>query len=177
MKDEIKDSIIRQAITGDNKAFEQVYHHYAPFVWKVVFRTASGDTDAATHIVQDTFIKVHSGLRKYRFNSQFSTWLYRIAFTTAMTFLSRRRHWWNRFSATDADTLGTQANDGEHTDLIHHILAQLTPEERFLLVAREVNDVPFEELAEITGKSSGSLRVQVLRIKESLRGKYHHEYQ
>jgi DNA-directed RNA polymerase specialized sigma24 family protein len=52
---------------------------------------------------------------------------------------------------------------------VENILNKLSPEERFLLVSREVEEVPFEELSIITKKSSSSLRTKLSRIKERLR--------
>jgi RNA polymerase sigma-70 factor (ECF subfamily) len=57
-------------------------------------------------------------------------------------------------------------------DLVEKILASLSTEERFLLVSREIDGIPFDELAEITGKTSGALRVEISRLKQKIKERF-----
>jgi RNA polymerase sigma-70 factor (ECF subfamily) len=68
-------------------------------------------------------------------------------------------------------------NESHSEDMIQQLLAPLSPFERYIITAREVEDIPFEELAEITGKRSGSLRTAVHRIKEKIRKEASHDIQ
>jgi RNA polymerase sigma-70 factor (ECF subfamily) len=170
---EIDELTIRQAAKKDKRAFGRIYDYYSSFLWKVIYRTVNGDSDAAREIVQETFIRVYSSVGSFAFNSAFSTWLYRIAFNAANTFLSKRNR--KRYVISeDMDIFIDKKpkKDYEKEELVNMLLKLISPEDRFLLVSREVEGVPFEELATITGKSSESLRTTVSRLKERLRLAY-----
>ncbi len=173
---ELNDFTIKQASRGDASAFRKLYDHYAPYVWRVAYKTANGDEDAAKQIVQDTFIRVHKALKKFSFSSAFSTWLYRIAFNVAQSFFAanhRRREKMTEYAEQVARTPRTSGAGAKET--AHRLLALLSPRDRFLIIAREVDRRPFDELATITGQSAGALRVHLHRLRESLRKEFDNE--
>ena len=165
---EIDEITIRLAAKRDANAFRRIYDYYSGFVWKVIFRTANGDKEAAREIVQETFIRVYTSLKSFAFKSALSTWIYRIAFNAANTYMAKVKH---RISGVDVETVShsTTANAYENEEMVKIVLSVLSPEERFLLTSREAEGIPFEELAAIMGRSSESLRTQVSRMKEKLR--------
>ncbi len=170
---EIDELTIRRAAKKDAQAFKRVYDHYAGFVWKVIFRTVNGDAESAKEIVQETFVRVYSSLKSFSYNSALSTWLYRVAFNVANTYLKKNKKS-NRVLGVDIETvIDTKTkSDFESEELVELLLKMLSAEERFLLTSREVEGIPFEDLAEITGKSSESLRTQVSRVKDKLRASF-----
>lgn len=173
---ELDDITLKSAAKGKQTAFKQLYDHYSPVVWKVVFRTVNGDTDAAEHITQDVFIRVHKMIKKFRFNAAFSTWLYRITYNESMAYLKSRHKYSRRLVEYDDTQKARDTKDTlEDKDTVEKVLKNVSPDERFLLVAREVNDVPFEELAAITGKSAGALRTMLHRVKENIRKGFDYE--
>jgi RNA polymerase sigma-70 factor, ECF subfamily len=162
---------IAQAAKGDKKAFRRLYDHYAPFIWRIVFRSAGNDHDAAEEIVQETFIRIHRSLKSFNASSSLGTWIYRIAFNASQSFLSKRarlRAPMVPFIDDRPDPHGL-AEAYETRDLVNTVLNGLTAEDRFLLVAREVDGLTFEEIAEICGKTSESLRTRMSRMKEKIR--------
>jgi RNA polymerase sigma-70 factor, ECF subfamily len=172
---EIDEVTIRLAAKKDANAFKRLYDYYAGFVWKVIFRTVNGDREAAREVVQETFIKVYSSLRSFSFKSALSTWIYRIAFNTANTYAMKHRR---TASAVDVETLarGGGANTYENEEMVRIILHALSPEERFLLTSREVEGITFDELAEVLGRRAESLRTQMSRMKEKLRGMFEQRF-
>jgi RNA polymerase sigma-70 factor (ECF subfamily) len=170
---ELDEITIRRAARKDQQAFKKVYDYYSLFVWKVIFRTVNGDPEAAKEVVQETFIRVYTSLGSFGFNSALSTWIYRIAFNTANTYLSKKRKK-SVIDGLDVDLLvdGKTKENFENKEIVRVLLRALSPEERFLITSREVEGIPFEELAEITGRSSESLRTQISRLKERLRSMY-----
>lgn len=166
---------LKRASKGDHRAFKRLYDHYAPFIWKVLFPLANGDTTIAGELTQTTFVKVYRSAGGFRGGAAFSTWIYRIAYTTALQYLKRRHQ--TTLPAVDPDLLdGTeQADSYDNRELVSRILVTLTPEDRFLLVAREVDALSFDELSTITGKNAGALRTRLHRIKEGIRSSFHQE--
>ena len=173
---ELDDITLKSAAKGKQAAFKQLYDHYSPFVWKVIFRTVNGDTNAAEHIMQDVFIRVHKMMKNFRFNAAFSTWLYRITYNESMAYLKSRHKYSKRLVPYDDTHKTGDIKDAlEEKNTLENVLRKVSPDERFLLVAREVNEIPFEELAAITGKSAGALRTMLHRIKENLRKGFDYE--
>jgi RNA polymerase sigma-70 factor, ECF subfamily len=167
---EIDEITIKSAAKGNSDAFKRMYDHYALYVWAVIHKTAAGDESAAREILQDVFVRVHRSLRHYRSQSSFSTWLYRIAYNTSISHFSRTAGSRGRMVPLEkAEPTGDISDrlDARHT--VRRLLSQITPSERFLIVSREIDDVSFEELSEITGKNPGALRTSVSRIKSKLR--------
>jgi RNA polymerase sigma-70 factor (ECF subfamily) len=167
---EIDERIVRQAAKKDEHAFKKVYDYYAPFVWRVVYKTVNGDRNDAVEIVQESFIRVYKSLHAFSFNSGLSTWIYRIAFNSAKSFILKRQ---KRLLDTEFDDEKYWNNAGdpghETRDMVNFLLNKLSPSDRFILTGREIEGLTFEELSEITGKSSEALRTKVSRIKGLLR--------
>ncbi len=170
---ELNDISLKSAISGNMKEFQKLYNHYSSFVWKVLFRTVKGNEDDAKQIMQNVFIKVHRVMKSFKFNAAFSTWLYRITYNEAITYLNKQKRVREKTVGYD-DSINTneKMEQYEDKDMVANILNKITPQERFLLVAREVNNVPFEELAKVTGQTSGALRTQLHRIKETIKSKF-----
>ncbi len=167
---ELDEITIKSAAKGDKKSFKKVYENYSSFVWKIIFRTVNGDRDAAEKILQDVFIKVYKKLSSFKFSASFSTWLFRITYNETLLYLRKKKKQSERMILFD-DSMGKATKNDlyENKELVTMILNYLQPNERFLLVAREINNIPFEELAEITGQTSGALRTQLHRIKETIK--------
>ena len=170
---EIDDLTIRQAKKRDNEAFKRVYDYYAQFVWKIAFRTLHGDVQAASEVVQETFLRVYGNLAKFKGGSAFSTWVFRIAFNACMS-LQKKRMKYSELSAVENDV--AHARDEieriETKAQVEKILSSLSEEERFLLTGREIFGLSFEDLAAIVGKNEGALRTQLSRLKQAIRTKF-----
>ena len=167
---ELDEITIKSAAKGDKKSFKKVYDHYSSFVWKIIFRTVNGDRDAAERVLQDVFIKVYKKLSSFKFSASFSTWLFRITYNETLLYLRKKRKQIERVVPLN-DSFGKEEKNVhyENKELVTMILNYLQSNERFLLVAREINNIPFEELAEITGQTSGALRTQLHRIKDTIK--------
>jgi len=174
---ELDSKLIKQASRGDRRAFKALYDHYAPFVWKVIYRTVNGDNESATEVMQTTFIRIHGSIKKFSFDSGFSTWAYRIAYNAALSHLGRRRVESERAMEYQDTVPGKSRSDSyDDQESVRQILFSLSPDDRFLLTAREANGLSFEELSAVTGKTEGALRVSIHRIKERIRKEFGYEY-
>ncbi len=170
--EELPVSEIKRAIK-DDQAFRLLYNHYSPYIWRVIFRTVHGNSSLATEVLQSVFVTVSRSLKKFRFKSAFSTWLYQIAWRESISLLNKQKKWSDKTTPLNEDTI-IQSEESS-TDELSALLDTLQPEERFLLVSKEIDGFSFEELAQITGKKSGALRTAVSRIKQKLREVSHEE--
>ncbi|MDG5814071.1 sigma-70 family RNA polymerase sigma factor [Chitinispirillales bacterium ANBcel5] len=169
---EIEETTLAAAQRGSQKAFRKLYDYYAPLVWRLCYRASNGEKRIAEEIMQDVFIKVHRSLNSFRGNSAFSTWLFRVTYNATMEYHSKITRW-NRFNKPlEEDLVGEQRQDTlEAQQQIQLILEPLSSEERFLLTAREVEGLTYDELAVIIGESEGALRTKVSRLKTSIKNR------
>ena len=160
---------IRLAAKSNRHAFKKLYDLYAPFLWKVLFPMAGQNMETTRELLQDTFVRVNDTLKQFKGNSALSTWLYRIAYTTAMMHFRKNRRYREFGTITGSETSPDKTDTFDNRQIVQKILSRLSPDERFILVAREVDGISFEELATITGDSSGALRTRIHRLKETVR--------
>jgi len=160
---------IRFASISD-AGFKILYDNYAPYVWRVAFRTLNGDHNLSQQVVQHVFISVHRYLHQFKANSSFSTWLYKIIWRESIKFSKKKRLIQSREIPLKTYHVVDEIDD--KTDLVEEILSFLNAEERFLLVSREIDGFSFEDLEKVTGKKQGSLRTAVSRIKQKIRELY-----
>lgn len=160
----------QRAIRGDKKAFKALYDFYAPYIWRVLIKMST-DEQTARELLQDTFIRVHKSLKKFKSESALSTWIYRIAFNAGMLHFKKQKNL-KRYDSYQDTMPGKQNNSYETREIIEKIMSEMTEQERFLLTAKEIDGISFEELAEITGMTSGALRTRLHRLKEKIRNRF-----
>src|SRR6195952_1573461 len=82
--------LIEQTLAGDQSAYADLVKRHQRFVFTLAMRFAKSREDAE-EVAQDCFIKAYRSLASFQGQSKFSTWLYSIVYTTAMTFLRKKR--------------------------------------------------------------------------------------
>ncbi len=169
--EDLDSETLKKAIKGDDKAFRALYDHYAPFVWRLVLRM-TGEQQLATELLQDTFIRVHGALKKFKGDSSFSTWIYRIAHNAVLMSYRKNRKAKFHDPFDDQITACSHADQYLNKQLVNRVLADLSIEDRFLLVTREIDGLSFEEIAQICGISAGTLRTRLHRLKETIRNRF-----
>ena len=83
--------LINEVLAGNSSAYAEIVDRHKRFVFTLAMRFAKNREDAE-EIAQDCFVKAYRSLHTFRHNSKFSTWLYSIVYTTAMTFI-RKKNW------------------------------------------------------------------------------------
>ncbi|TCK84833.1 RNA polymerase sigma factor [Albibacterium bauzanense] len=129
----------------------------------------TGDSDSANDLMQETFIKVWQNLDGFRNQSQISTWIYRIAINTCLSYLRVEKR-----KVTDEisdfileNTAEPISEKEEQVSLLYKCISQLEENER-IIITLVLDEVPYPEIAEISGISEGNLRVKIHRIKHRL---------
>ena len=166
---------------GDKRAFDLLVLKYQHKVHAIVGRFVR-DTDEVADVVQDAFIKAYRALPKFRGESQFYTWLYRIAVNTAKNYLVSRSR---RPPGSDVDIddaeyysgseylkdLGTPENQlfrDELESVIVKSIAELPEDLRTAVTLREYEGLSYEEIAEIMECPVGTVRSRIFRARESI---------
>lgn len=180
---------------GDSTAFDQLVTRYWDRIYAMVNQLLRNAQDAE-EVTQDAFIRAHRGLVNFRGDSAFSTWLYQIA-----TNLARNRYWywWRRkrdksisFDApfgpdndsTIADVISTEQETPEDATVTQEFVNRvaqcmelLNEKHREILILRNVQNLAYEEIAEILGISVGTVKSRIARARESLREKLGGEFE
>ena len=176
------DLLIRRAQRGDNDAVEQLLLEHQKNVYNLCYRMA-GNADDALDLSQETFLRAWRCLDQYQFASSFSTWLYRLCSNLCIDFLRRRkRQQAMPLTFEDADgeeqTLSVPdpaPSPEEQTELkltreaLAAAMAQLLPEHRAVLQLRVVNEMSYEQIADVLDIQIGTVKSRLSRARNQLK--------
>ena len=169
--------LIDQALQGDRNAFTRLVEMNQERLFASMLQV-TGSPDEAEEVVQEAFIRVFVKLDTFQRNSQFFTWLYRIAFNSALT---RRRRKRARVSldhcrdnnglevTDDADAVDEPMLRQERVSMVRQAMQSLTDEHRSILVLREMEEHSYEDIAEILEISIGTVRSRLSRARRQLK--------
>ena len=171
---------VEDARAGDGGAFEALVLRYQARI--VNYASAMvHDAGAAEDVAQETFVRAWRGLGRFRGESAFKTWLYRIATNVARTHLDRRGRQariGDRSLDDETEPLQTAdvpspAPDAETSlvrrEAIDRALAELPDELRVALVLRDVEGLDYKEIAGVTGAPIGTVESRIFRARRRLR--------
>jgi RNA polymerase sigma-70 factor (ECF subfamily) len=176
--------ILRGLRSGIEDAYEELIERYEQQIFGMVYRLLGNQSDASD-VVQEVFLKVFRGVATFREQSSLRTWIYRIAVNEA----NNHRRWFVRHCKLEVPLEETrpehpnsieytpdpgrspfeQAMDSETRTLIERALTQINPVFRTAVVLRDVQNLSYEEIAEILQVSLGTVKSRILRGREALR--------
>ena len=172
--------LVRAAQRGDDSAFEELLRTYEKRVYHLALRMC-GNVDDAYEVAQEAFLSAWKGMRFFRGDSSFSTWLYRLTSNAAIDFLRRQRRQGGSdgVSLDDEDTFlevadpapspHQQAERLELRDALARGLGALSPEHRQVLLLRELQGLTYEEIAAALELDLGTVKSRIARAREKLR--------
>lgn len=186
---EIDAELVRKAQKGDKTAFDLLVRKYQHRIAAVVSRLVR-DHGECQDVVQDSFIKAFRSLASFRGDSQFYTWMYRIAVNTAKNHLaSRKRRPGADVEIEDAEFIDggvyVQDNDTPEQELLREEVAQVVsralaalPDDiRQAITLREMEGLSYEEIAEVMGSPVGTVRSRIFRAREAIDARLRPLYQ
>jgi len=169
-------ALVAAAQAGDRGAFEELVRATHADAYTLAFRLC-GDEEDARDVVQEAYLRAYRGLRRFRGDAQFTTWLYRIVANCAATSLARRSR--SRTSAMDEDApIADEAPEADPVamaeatslrDRVAVALQALPPRLRAVVVLRDVYDLPHDAIAKELGISEAAAKVRLHRARRRLR--------
>lgn len=167
--------LLVEASKGDMGAFEEIYRATADYVYTIALKI-TGDRADAEEVAQDVFLKTHRELGKFRFESSFTTWLYRVTVNSAITALrksarrrSRQAVFDDGIAVEDARNATREAIEKEGNEaLARSLLEALNPDQRACIVLREMEGMRYAEIAEALGVSINTVRTRLRRARKAL---------
>lgn len=178
-----EEQLIRRAQQGDNSAFEQLLLAHQKKVYNLCLRMAANPDDALD-LSQEAFIKAWRTLGQYQFEASFSTWLFRLTSNVCIDFLRRKKRRQEtsltenyddrdegaELSLPDCAPLPEQQAITNETKIeLARAMGQLAPDHREILQLRVVEDLPYEQIADILGVRVGTVKSRLARARLSLR--------
>lgn len=169
--------------TGDEAAYEYLLAHFQQPVYSLVQRLID-DPNEASDVTQEVFLKIFRSVGQFRGDSSLKTWVYRIAVNEAYN----RRRWFGRHRRPEIglemqepgrshlDHLHDRSRtpydlvlNGERKSAIEKALAGLNPAFRSAVVLRDLEELSYEEIADVLDISLGTVKSRILRGREALR--------
>lgn len=166
--------IILRIVGGKTEEFAYFLDTYGQQVFTLIARMVGSEEDAQ-ELTQDTFLKAYQHLDSFNGGSSFSTWIYRIAYNTALSALRKKPSevlafddkMWASLSDTEIDD-SLDSEEEATIERLHHAIGQLSPEEQAIITLFYEEDKPISELAVILKQSENNIKVKLHRLRKKL---------
>lgn len=171
--------LIKQTLDGNQSAYTDLVKRHQRFVFTLALRFSKSREDAE-EIAQDSFVKAYRSLISFQQQSKFSTWLYSIVYTTAMTSLRKKRI--ETSSINDEDNiiqLASQiaAGDNNYAEsksrsfYLNQAIDQLLPDDATVLTLFYKGEQSIEEISQTLGIETNAVKVKLFRARQRLKDK------
>jgi RNA polymerase sigma-70 factor (ECF subfamily) len=182
-------SIVAELKAGSEEAFAWLLAQYSQPVYSLIYRVVDDPSDAAD-TTQEVFIKVFRGIRRFNADASLKTWIYRIALHEA----SNQRRWWFRHKGRESTIESGSDEHGEHRKLalkdmlvdetqspldcacteelrarVEWELKSVAEPYRTALILRDIEELSYEQIAEVMEVSLGTVKSRLVRGREALR--------
>ena len=166
---------INLIINGDTNAFAILVDRYKDLVYTLTLRMMK-NREEAEEVSQDTFIKAYKSINRFKGDSKFSTWIYRIAYNTSLDRLKKNRKHFNdvaidEFTEHQVKTIDnalSQLENEESNQAIQLCLAQLPSDDAFILTLYYFEDQSLDEISKVIGLTPNNVKVKLFRSRKKL---------
>ena len=171
--------LIAECLGGRRDAFGELVTRYQARLYNAALRLVQSPDDAAD-VVQDAFLSAYQALHTFKGDAEFFTWLYRIAFNTAIS-LKRKKRPAVSLEAHAGETgidpddpseyvkPGAALERSEDERQLNEAIARLSPEHREVLLLKDIEGLKYEDIAELLGVPIGTIRSRLHRARLELR--------
>lgn len=168
-------TIIARVLEGETAAFEELVNRYKDMAFSIARRVCNSAEDAE-EVAQDAFLKAYQALDKFKQESKFSTWLYRIVTNTAISSTRKKKvamasldeAMIENFSEDEIQENLNQYSNEEQSRYVKEAMQQLHPQDALLINMFYTDELSIEEVSEVTGLSQANVKVKLHRIRKKL---------
>lgn len=176
-------TLVDAAAAGNREAFDELVVRYRVRIYNLA-RILTGGSDDAEDLVQDTFVRAFRAIGRFRGESTFRTWLYRIAVNVIKSHLVRKGRQMKLVQAPSTPASFEEARESAveriaspedleatvvRRRMIDGALAALPEEMRTVITLRDVQGLEYHEIAEVTGVPLGTVESRIFRARQRLR--------
>ena len=174
-----EDALVQALRKGDTAAFELTFNAYKSLVYNLSYRILLNKEDALD-VSQEVFLTVFQKIGSFRGDCSLKSWLFRVTFNKSLN----KRKWWNRrgksrtepLTLLHAERIGN--GHGERPDvsclsheiehLVRNSMEKLPVVQRAAILLRDLEGCSYEEIAEITGTSIGTVKSRIARARAAI---------
>ncbi len=174
--------LVARARRRDRAAFDELIHRYQGKIYSLVYNM-TGNKEDTEDLVQDVFVKAYASLKYFLGQSSFYTWIYRIAINRSINFLKKRKRR-EAVSLNDVDEAVERdpayvelsarespfrdATLSELKERLNNALQTLSEKHRTVVVLHDIQGVPHDQIAKMTGCSEGTVRSRLFYARQRL---------
>ncbi len=166
---------IEAILNGDSREFAKIVDAYKNLVFTVALRMVK-NTEEAEEVAQDTFVKVYRSLEKFKGDSKFSTWIYRIAYNTCLDRIKKHKKETHHiaidemegFEIKHMDNALHHLIDKEKSKLVKKCVERLAPKDAALITFFYFEDKNLAELALVMDLTENNVKVALFRARKRL---------
>ena len=176
--------LVKRCQAGDTEAFDELVGRYRTRVFGMIYNMVHSEQDA-WDLAQDSFAKAWKSIGRFRGQSSFYTWIYRIVMNVTIDWLRKKQVKGGGAEFDDAIQLKEvdpaaktlpkpdalpyeRMQQGEIRTQIDHAIAQLSPEHRAVILMKEIEDMQYHEIAEALGCSIGTVMSRLFYARKKL---------
>ncbi|GJM28459.1 MAG: DNA-directed RNA polymerase sigma-70 factor [Cyclobacteriaceae bacterium] len=173
VKSELADTeLIDQVRSGSTRAYQTLVERHQDYVYTISYRIM-GNREDAEEVSQDVFVKAYNGLKNFQGHAKFTSWIYRIAMNTAISYRRKKK--------IPLETIEDykQFDQGEISNMVDYqrleqrkflqiALNSMLPDDVSVLTLFYFKELSLEEMSEITGIGVNTLKVKLFRARKRL---------
>jgi len=170
--------LVKASQQGDQDAFALLVQRHQRRVFNMVLRMLQ-DYDDASEITQEAFLAAWQGLSSFRGEARFATWLYRIAYNCALKQLERRKRERSLQAAMEAEQILEEVNKQKQAEdilelrarqaMVREQMEKLPAKYRSVLILRHLQEMTYEEMADILTMPIGTIKTHLFRARRLLK--------
>jgi RNA polymerase sigma factor (sigma-70 family) len=179
----IDEELVGRVQAGEAAAFDQLIDRYKGRLYGVIYNMLGNHEDAAD-LSQEVFLKAFKSIHKFRSDSNFYTWLYRIGINTGLNFIKRRKEAplslnpWNPDAEEDPalkelvsqESVRGAVDMDELREKLNESLQKLSEEHRAVVVLHDIEGMRHQEIAKVLGCSEATARSRLFYAHQQLQG-------
>lgn len=166
---------INKIIEGDSNVFAVLVDQYKDLVFSLALKMLK-NREEAEEVAQDTFVKLFKSLNKFKGDSKFSTWIYKVTYNTSLDRIKRNKREYDTipiddFSENQIKTIETVLDSIDESDrnkMIQDCIHLLPSEEGFLLTLFYFEEQSLEEISKIIDCNTNNIKVKLYRSRKKL---------
>ncbi len=170
----VHERVIEDCQRGDREAFRLLFEAYKDRVFSIAVYSFGGDDAAAGDVTQQVFLKLLTTITQFRGNSEFTTWLYRLVVNTCIDEQRRRRRFLPFGDSDPVSRMEDRRPQEKHyarleiADSVKAAIGELKPKFRLPILLKYVEDLSYEEIAQVMGCSKGTVASRLNRGHKAL---------
>ena len=164
-------SLIKRFIEGDESTFSILVQRHKEKVRNIIYLTL-GNHDLVDDLAQEVFLTIYKNLGRFRFESQFTTWLYRITVNKCKDHLRKMkiRHIFLPLKDSDEDPgYEPSPETSDMKEIVHQAIDKLPDKLRIPLLLKDIEGLSYQEIAESVQCEIGTVKSRIFRAREGLK--------